>query len=139
MRPPLRLTKPMTSSVMFCSSRMMSARSELWLRCCRTVTIKVWSLPKPHRRGSPCCGYGLGWSMAGRVVVRVLTRPYAVTLARNGREALDVLEAQGDSIDLILTDLLMPEVRADQSGIQEQTFVLTQQPAPQPCIVRWGI
>lgn len=35
----------------------------------------------------------------------------AVTLARNGREALTVLEgSEGEHIDLVLTDILMPEV-----------------------------
>ncbi|KAK9806257.1 hypothetical protein WJX72_007465 [[Myrmecia] bisecta] len=36
---------------------------------------------------------------------------YEVTLARNGREAMEVLEGEdGSLIDVILTDLLMPEV-----------------------------
>ncbi|KAK9803195.1 hypothetical protein WJX73_001520 [Symbiochloris irregularis] len=37
---------------------------------------------------------------------------YKVTLARNGREALDVLEnpEESEQIDLVLTDILMPEV-----------------------------
>ena len=38
--------------------------------------------------------------------------PFAVTLARNGKEALQALQSpQGEHINLILTDVLMPEVR----------------------------
>lgn len=35
---------------------------------------------------------------------------FAVTLARNGREALDILDREDFLTDLILTDLMMPEV-----------------------------
>ena len=40
------------------------------------------------------------------------SRIAAVTLARNGREALQALQSpEGEHINLILTDVLMPEVR----------------------------
>jgi len=40
--------------------------------------------------------------------------PFAVTLARNGRQALEALQSpEGEHINLILTDVLMPEVCTD--------------------------
>ncbi|HEY9016599.1 MAG TPA: PAS domain-containing protein, partial [Gemmatimonadales bacterium] len=45
------------------------------------------------------------------VAARVLrNQGYTVVQARNGEEALGLLEDQGDSFDLILTDVVMPDV-----------------------------
>lgn len=54
-----------------------------------------------------------GTAVAGRwLTLLVAFTGVAVTSTANGKEALDVLEgARGRSIDLILTDILMPEVR----------------------------
>lgn len=44
-----------------------------------------------------------------------------MTLARNGREALDVLENSEESehIDLVLTDILMPEVSYEKKSCED--------------------
>ena len=47
--------------------------------------------------------------MIRRLVTEVLTRQgYTVLTAASGAEALELLEAHGDSVDLLLTDMLMP-------------------------------
>jgi CheY-like chemotaxis protein len=46
-------------------------------------------------------------SVAARVL---LNQGYTVIQARNGKEALDLLSELGDSIDLVLTDVVMPDM-----------------------------
>ncbi len=46
-------------------------------------------------------------SVAARVL---LNRGYTVIQAHNGQDALEILEQQGESIDLILTDMVMPDM-----------------------------
>jgi len=48
------------------------------------------------------------------VFIDCLRISIAVTLARNGRQALEALQSpEGEHINLILTDVLMPEVGTD--------------------------
>jgi two-component system cell cycle sensor histidine kinase/response regulator CckA len=58
-----------------------------------------------------------------RVVFAVLTRHgYQVLAAQNGRQALEVAEAYGGPIHLLLTDVLMPEL--DGPGLAKQLLVV---------------
>jgi len=53
------------------------------------------------------------------VAARVLrNQGYTVVQARNGEEALGLLEDQGDSFDLILTDVVMPDVSGPELAKQ---------------------
>ncbi|HEY0711883.1 MAG TPA: PAS domain S-box protein, partial [Polyangia bacterium] len=46
-----------------------------------------------------------------RFIERALgARGYRIVAAKNGREALAVLQKRGDAVDLLLTDLMMPEM-----------------------------
>lgn len=40
---------------------------------------------------------------------------YRVIVARNGKQAVDVVMKQGDGIDLVILDLIMPEMRGDKA------------------------
>ena len=43
------------------------------------------------------------------------TLGYSVILANNGREGLDIFTAEADQIDLVLMDMLMPEMSGSES------------------------
>lgn len=60
------------------------------------------------------CVFGQGETAAIVAFLDCLRIPVAVTLARNGRQALEALKSlEGEHINLILTDVLMPEVCTD--------------------------
>lgn len=72
---------------------------------------------------APCCGPGKGEHILlvddEVPIVALATRAlhalgYRVTGAGNGREALDIFEANPNAFDLILTDLTMPVMSGDQ-------------------------
>lgn len=41
---------------------------------------------------------------------RLLSREYKVYLAKNGKEAVDIIESKDNMIDLVVTDVMMPEM-----------------------------
>ena len=60
---------------------------------------------------------------------RILTRKgYDVTVASNGLEAVELLEADGDPFDLILTDVVMPELSGPQLVERVRTWVRALEP-----------
>ncbi len=59
--------------------------------------------------------FGQAETFTSLTFVDCLLIPIAVTLARNGRQALEALQSpEGEHINLILTDVLMPEVGIDR-------------------------
>ena len=77
----------------------------------------------------------------------ILVQQYEVLYAKNGREALDVLEEQGPMISLVLLDLLMPEVdgytvlqkmRADSELSKIPVIVLTSEKAAEVKSLQMG-
>jgi len=82
--------------------------------------------PPPDRRGD-----GLVLVVDDEAVIRDLTkdileeRGYEVRVASSGAEALEVLEAEGGRVDLVLLDLIMP----DMNGIETLRRIRAARPA----------
>ncbi len=65
----------------------------------------------PHARGSETILVVEDDDAVRRVAVRVLEHAgYTVVPARNGRDALTLLVSRSDTVDLVITDIVMPEM-----------------------------
>ena len=128
------VSRPPTASCVSAAARSQSRASPERARCfasiCRGSKTSCWKLAKSP--SDPQAGVGSEIvlvveddpSVAHIVQSTLRTHGYEVLYAANGRQALEVADRDGRPVDLLFTDVVMPEM----GGVQLAAEMTAKQP-----------